>query len=298
MPRRAVVTGANGFLGSAVAAALEDDGWDVVRCARQPPLLARGGWRSYDLAWRSLPGDFFDGVQLLVHAAFVAIGTNANSFWLNVNGSELLLCSARDAGVRTMFISSLAARSDARSDYGRQKYAIETMMDADAGAIVRPGLILGDGGVFGRLLHHVKAGRPVPLVDGGRQPLQTVLLEDLIVALCSVASADVPGRFVLAETPAVEYRTFFRALAEKARVAPRFVTVPSWALLSVANIARISGIRSPVDRDNVLGLLGMRYVEPTKDAPLSLPRIRQYTESLDALFKAGAEIAHARQKKT
>lgn len=288
MSRCVLVTGATGFLGSALSDVLAADGWRVIRGARHPPGNAGGDWRSYDLT-QLVSDDLLADVDVVVHAAYIERKHDANAYATNVAGTKHLIAAARAASARFVFISSLSASAAARSHYGRQKFAIEGLLDAERDLIVRPGLVLGRGGIFGRLLGHVRSGFPVPLVDGGRQPLQTIHIDDLTASLRGLLSAGITGNVVLAETPSVPYARFFRELATRAGVKARLISVPSRLLLAFADTAGALRIPSPIDRDNVLGLLDMRFVEPTSSQAVPLPRIRSFSNSLDALLAGQGE---------
>ena len=290
MSRCVLVTGATGFLGTAISDVLAADGWTVIHCARRPPHEDGRKWRSYDLT-QSVPDTFLADVDVVVHAGYIERKHDPNAYAANVAGTKQLIAAARAAAARFIFISSLSAGPAARSDYGRQKFAIEGLLDPKRDLIVRPGLVLGGGGIFGRLLGHVRSGLPIPLVDGGQQPLQTIHINDLTAAVRELVSAAATGSVVLAETPAVPYASFFRELATRAGVKTRLISVPSWLLLAFADTAAALRVPSPIDRDNVLGLLDMHYVEPTSTEALGLTRIRNFAESLDALFAAPEESA-------
>jgi nucleoside-diphosphate-sugar epimerase len=65
------------------------------------------------------------------------------------------------------------------SEYGKTKLAIEKMLDPRKDLILKPGLVLGHGGLFGSILRMIRSLPILPLVDGGSQPLQAVDIEDL-----------------------------------------------------------------------------------------------------------------------
>jgi nucleoside-diphosphate-sugar epimerase len=208
-----MITGASGFIGSRLAFALEAAGLPVARCARSRDVSVRD-WRPYDLVWEALPTDFFQGVSTVVHTAFVPSAARLDSFTINLRAATILTQAADRANVNVVFISSLAAHDEARSTYGHQKLAIERLM-RPRDLIVRPGLVIGAGGIFERLVAHLRSGKPVPLIDRGRQPLQTVYIDDLVASLLVLLRTRTAGTIVLAESPAVTYRDFFGALCAR-----------------------------------------------------------------------------------
>lgn len=250
-----LVTGANGFIGSALMRHFAERGWHTIGAGRhEPPVLPQSAqWRAYDLSWTELPTGFFDGADVAIHAAMIR-----NDYAVNVAGSTLLMREAQHAGVdRIVFLSSLAAHASALSQYGRQKYALECLFAEHGGLVIRPGLVLGDGGSFGAMRAHVRRHRVVPLIDGGMQPLQTVEIGELVSKIFDAVERRLRGTFTIASEP-MPYRAFYASIAAQLGVRPAFVPVPFWVADLAIRIATLLHVRLPIDRDNLLGLHAMR----------------------------------------
>jgi len=279
--RTALVTGASGLVGSAVVNALVEDGWHVLYCARGRPSPEKTGvtWVPYDLR-DSLPADFGLGAEVLIHGA-LASGSNKNSLPVNVAGTRLLLEAARQNGIeRRIFLSSLAADAEALSDYGRQKYEIEGLFDTRVDAIVRPGLVIGDGGLFRKLVEQLRRGALVPLIDGGRQPMQTVLDDDLAKAITRIARDRIAGRFTIAEPDPVDYQVFWAEVASQMDVPIRFLPIRFWLADLCARLADKLPIPLPVNRERLLGLKAMLAQSVTSDANVIGQSLHRYDESI------------------
>lgn len=259
--RSLLVTGANGFIGSAFAAHAAANGWRVVGAGRRRPaeLPETMAWRAYDLTWPSLPPDLLDGIDAIVHAANARHGVSRDDFAINVKGSTLLSDAARDRGVeRFAFLSSLAAHEDALSEYGKQKYAIQQLVEERGGLVIRPGLVLGSGGAFGAACEYLRGHRFVPLFAGGAQPLQTIYVGDLVEAIRLALEGGVRGTFTAAEAEPVRYRTFYETLCERLGTHVVFVPVPFFAAEMAIGAAAALRVPLPIDRDSLLGLRAMR----------------------------------------
>src|SRR5262249_28225070 len=127
--------------------------------------------------------------DLVVHNAF-EMGTGATQ---NLAAAKFLLdCFA---GRRFCFISSISAPEEASSRYGREKFAIEKMMAGHL--IVRPGFILGPGGVFQRLVRSIASLPILPLFYGGDLPIHTVHVEDVARGVIGLVQGDHKGVFPL-----------------------------------------------------------------------------------------------------
>jgi nucleoside-diphosphate-sugar epimerase len=274
-----LITGASGFIGSALVRTFSAKGWRVIGAGRTHPPGLRDGveWRAYDLAWTSLPDDFLEGVDAVVHGAMMKQSADERSFDINVAAGKMLLDRAHQRDItRVAFLSSLAAHDGALSQYGKHKYVLERHFDQRGALVIRPGLVLGNGGLFASMRDYLRSHRYVPLIGGGNQPLQTIHIDDLTAIVTDAIERDVRGTFTAAEREPVTYRRFYEALCERLGVKPRFVSVPLWAATAAIATAPRLGIELPVDRDNLLGLQAMQWDEgPGTD---SVPDFRRNIE--------------------
>ena len=193
---RVLVTGANGFLGRAVAAALDHAGHDVLRGARTAPAAASIGeaWIGYgDVGPATRWDGALAGVDVVVHLAGLAhlpdeaAATAGDTFArVNTEGTARLASAAVGAGVRRLVLVSSALvhgeESPGRpfteddepapaSPYARSKLDSERRLMAVARGsalqwvILRPPMVYGAGaqGNFRRLVGLVHTRAPLPL---------------------------------------------------------------------------------------------------------------------------------------
>jgi len=285
MTRRIAITGATGFIGSALATRFIGLGRQVVGLARKVPERASSSmtWRPFDLSDREVPFDLLDGADILIHAAMQARSAEDDAIKTNIEGTRKLLEVAHACGVRRrILLSSFSAHDDARSAYGKQKHAIEKLFSTSSDAVVRPGLVIGNGGLFARLADDLRTRRIVPLIDGGMQPLQTIHIDDLCAAIERIVVQDMGGAFNLAEPIAVSYKAFYKGLCSRLGVAPLFIPVPFAPARLALAIAAALRIPIPIGPDNLLGLKAMRGRETNTDIRRLGIRVRTTRESLDA----------------
>jgi len=218
---RVLVTGASGFLGRAVAAAVRDAGHEVRTFQRRASGVADVEEQRGSMADAAAVRRAVDGVEAVVHlAAKVSLaGDPADFTRVNVDGTRTLLEAARAAGVRRfVHVSSPsvvhtgasiagddaapASPEHARGDYARTKAAAELLaLDADvpgfAVVAVRPHLVWGPGDeqLVGRIVDRARRGR-LPLLDSGAALIDTCYVDNAASAMVAALdrAEDVHGR--------------------------------------------------------------------------------------------------------
>ena len=281
-----LITGATGFIGSALATHFAAKGWSVIGTSRNIPNRPLPGvhYERFDLQKPIVREDVFRGVDILIHAAFVAAKRGRNAVLINTDGTRQMLAAARRSGVtKCVFLSSLAAHEGALSAYGRQKRTIEKVFSDTNDLIVRPGLVLGDGGLFGRMKTHLQKNRTIPVFGDGQQPVQTIYLDDLVLFIDRLLENNSCGAFTACDPTPVSYRDFYTALAAIFGVTPKFVRLPYSVILAGISAAGLVGKDLPIDRDNVLGLMSMKVWKSADDIETVGVPLRSWRESVATL---------------
>lgn len=282
-----LVTGAGGFVGSQLVNFLAARGWNVVGSVRDPEAFeTRKNIRyvAHDLC-KTVDAAMFEGVDYLVHTAYVKFDrAHKDAFEVNVRGTERLLAAARECGVRkSIFMSSMSAHEGAVSVYGRQKLAIEFMLDDSKDAILRCGLIIGSGGIVQQMAEFMRTKRMVPLVDGGTQPLQIISIHNLLQAIEQILKRDLHGRFVFANPEVYAYKELYETMGRQLGVKPIFLPVPFFALLAAMRTIAFLRLPLAVNEDNLWGLKKLRAVDNAAD-------VRELDVELDTLREALARL--------
>lgn len=277
MARRAIVTGASGYLGSRIADALERAGWSVLRFVRSP-CREVATERLFRLG-EPVTGDLH--ADVLVHAAYdFGVHRRADIWRVNVEGTRVLLAAARAAGVRRIVVlSTMSAYQGTEQLYGMAKLAIEDIAAAAGGIAIRPGLVYGPhaGGMLGALQRAQRLPL-VPLVEPSAQQFP-VHEDDLIEAVVAIAAAaSLPdGPIGIAQRTPVPFGEILATLASDHGLHPRYVAIP-WRLAYLAMRAvEATGVRLPFRADSLLGLVRPAPSVPQPEALAQLGvRLRDF----------------------
>jgi NADH dehydrogenase len=291
------ITGAHGFIGSHLVRHLAAAGRPVRAFVRVPAaatatgvgerrFVMPDGWDERDLA----------GLAAIVHGALVEYGpAHRDADRVNRAGAERLLASARRQGARVIFLSTLSAHAGARSRYGRSKLELETLFDPARDCVLRLGLVLGDGGLFGSMVGLIRGARVIPLPDGGRQPIQTLWIGDLAEIVENVIARGIAGRYDVAAPAVHTMRDLYRAVMAGTGVSPRLVSVPIGAVELGVSLLEALRVPFPIRRENVLGLRALRAFDTAGSMrALGIERPVTLEESVRRLLSADVGRAPAK----
>lgn len=210
---KVVVTGGSGYIGARLVEQALAVGHDVICASRRRPGVPVS-WMQFDLTDTdeiALPPE----TQIVYH---LAADTSANGQDINaeIKSAKVLIDACVGCGAKLIFVSSQTARADAPTLYGRTKWAIEELVLASNGCVIRPGLVYGgeERGLFALIVNAVQmlpvipAFIPAPVV-------QPIHVDDLASALLRCAELNLEHASILcfgAETP-VSFAVFLRSIA-------------------------------------------------------------------------------------
>lgn len=228
------ITGIGGFLGGAIGSHFGAAGYVVEGSRRETPLTART----------------FNGVDVVIHAAHDFTRGAASR---NIDGTAAWFQAAQEQGVRRqIFLSSCSAGPE--SEYGRIKQAIEPLFLNAGQTVVRPGLVMGDGGLFARQRRAILRSPVIPMIGGGRQPTAVIGMDEFLTAMRRIIERDLRGAFTLYRTPMPSYRDFVSEIRQAAGLKPRFVNLPISLALSLTSAFERIGVPFPIKPGQIRAL--------------------------------------------
>lgn len=286
--RTIAVTGANGLLGSALCEHLARQGFQVRALVRDTAAYPwkQPGIERFHLA---LPGQLdaaaLKGADAVIHCAYMTRFTSLEAArQVNEEGTRQLLRASREAGVpRFIFISSTSAHAEAESYYGRSKFALERELDPSRDLALRPGLIVGDTGLFQRMRATIRKLPVVPVFGGGRQVIQTVHIDDLVRGIEAALDRGLTGLLTVAEPGGVTLRELFLSMAAQLGRRRFILPLPYAPVLLALRMVEKLRLPLPVSSENLLGMRGLRHVPSEADLARLGLRARSAAESLASL---------------
>jgi len=253
-PQRVLVTGASGFVGRHVCAALSAAGFRVRALLRNPAAREALG-KSVDSVHLGSVTDVasLDGAAgdcaAIVHLVGI-INEAENTFeHIHVDGTRNVLREANRVGVRRfVYLSGLGARPDAPARYHQTKAAAEKLVaeSVPEGYSFQASIIFGPEDDFLNLFVKFARNRfdlryppwPImPLIAGGRTLLQPIWVGDVAAVLTRACAPDFPSRippgvYQLGGPEALSVRQIMNVACAVAKQKRVFVNIP----LSVARV--------------------------------------------------------------
>jgi dihydroflavonol-4-reductase len=302
MSRRALVTGATGFVGGHLIERLLANGWKVralVRRTSNSEGLERRGIERVvgDLDDAEALRNAASGAEVVFHLAAVTFGRSEDEYRrANVTGVQNMAAAAASAEPRprrVVYLSSYAACGPARSGrprrsdeplapltaYGRTKLAGEEALRplSEQGIeviILRAPAVYGPGDrallTYFRLIGRGLA--PVPA--GGERSLHMIYAPDLAAAL--VRAADAPaGTYAVAEPVEHRWSDVVAAIARTMNKRPLRIPLPPALVRAAAAITEtvggIGGRAVPFNREKAMEMLAEAWTCDLSGSEALLP---------------------------
>jgi nucleoside-diphosphate-sugar epimerase len=251
-----VITGAGGFIGTALVQHFSRAGYVVTALVRRLPTvgLPNVNYLLYDMS-KPFDLEIFIPNSVLVHAAYLKKQIIKNGEDLNQLATQNLLKKAKKQGVKQcIFLSSISVLANTHTYYAQQKRAVEKLFDPKVDTILRLGLVIGKGGLFYESVKILQKTRLLPLLNQGRQTIYYLGINDLVQHIELCIQKNSKGTKVLCHANPMTHQTFYKTIAKHFRL--KIVTIPIPVfLLRLALFLGAFMPKSPITKDNLEGLL-------------------------------------------
>jgi nucleoside-diphosphate-sugar epimerase len=281
---KALVTGANGFTGSHLVKALEQQGNSVVAWVRKSSNLERLSDCNVQLVY----GDITDrdalqsamtGVDTVFHtAAYVELGLvdAIQMERVNVEGTRAVMEAAQSSGVsKVVYCSTIGVLGDTKgqvvdetfqrtqadfsSAYDRTKYQAQQIVDEFAAqglpvvSVLPSGIFGADDPHFGPVMQQFLKGS-LKLWAGGDRVTGIVHVDDLVAAMILAAQKGKPGEHYIISAGDLTTREMFDLLSQATgipapRETPKFIVRLAGNLLDP--IGQLLKWQPPLSRERV-----------------------------------------------
>ncbi len=282
---KALVTGATGFIGGALAADLADQGWEVrvlVRAASRGKLMRPDRYHVVEADFDADAGllrDAAAGCDVVFHAAAIRDrwSTSMEEYRrANVDGTRRLLDAAVGRARRFVYVSSVGVLGhpgvlgidesfpvnthSGKVGYHSTKAEAESLVRERGGeveaVVARPTITYGPGdrdGMVTRLAGMIARGRFVR-VGRGANHVHLTYIDDMVRGLTLTGThAAAPGEtFILAGPRSIAIRDLIALIEQALGVAPRTACIPegvarpiAWAVERLYRLASLVRGRAP-----------------------------------------------------
>lgn len=267
---KVLVTGATGFVGTAVCSALASAGVEVRRLARRARRASRaegsGEWITGSVLDPSSLRGACAGCDAVVHLVGIISECREQTFEaVHVEGTRAILRAALDAGIsRFVHMSALGTRPGAVARYHRSKWEAEELVRGSGlhWTIFRPSLVYGAGGGFTSLMEKMSRWSPVmPVIGSGNGLLQPVAVEDVArcFAAAAISRATAGKTFDLCGLERLSFEEMLKAILAAKKRRRLLLHLPVAVARVQARVLEavypaLFGIAPPLNRDQILML--------------------------------------------
>lgn len=190
----ALVSGASGFIGSALVPALQARGFRVLATSRRPRAPTNGvEWRTCDLLDPASLPTAFEGARVAYYLVHSMGGNSSNFRDLERRTAEAFVASAAKAGVERIVYLGGPAPPGVPSEHLRSRLEVGEILRAGPVSVVelRASMVVGHGSASWQIVRDLAVRLPVMVLPKWlASRTRPVALQDVIAAL--VAAAELP----------------------------------------------------------------------------------------------------------
>jgi len=255
-----VISGASGFIASNIAGELKKAGLRTVGISHSASSLPY-----FDKVYSGRLGSPLppiwkkENIFSFIHCAH---HFGEEEFSINVTGTISWSHELLKAGVPLqIFMSSVSSQKDSPSSYARAKYVLERWFVSHGGLCLRLGLVIGNRGVFGRMISLVKNYPILPLLDKGKTNVCLTGMNFLSDFMRNILTQDnffYKGKAINFFQPkTVTMKELLNEIKKLFNTSCLLIPVPSYVLLFLIRMMEcIPFFPTKVSSNNIIGLRG------------------------------------------
>lgn len=241
-----LLTGSSGFIGRHIHTVLTEAGHDVVAISRKTGFNYNQMTEVKD--W--LP--HLQSVNIVINCVGIIVENKQQRFdVLHTRAPSALFRACEQSGVeRVIQISALGADEKAFTPYQLSKKAADDVLRSMSydWFVLRPSLVYGEDGASTRLFKKLARLPVLFLVDGGKQQVQPVHVDDLVAAVQACMNSDATRQTIDIVGPrAMTFADWIQQLRQKSSPTRiRILSVPfSLALTAATLLQHIVSLMHP-----------------------------------------------------
>lgn len=157
---------------------------------------------------------------------------------------------------KQLFISSISTVGNNLSEYANSKRETEKWFLENAMYVLRPGLVIGNGGLFQQMIHKVKTFPIIPMISGGKTSTKLIGINDLLDEII---------RIIISEPMKKDYNIFYpneislkallEGIAKFYKKQIFYISIPYSLMYNLARLLEILKIDVGITSQNVKGLV-------------------------------------------
>jgi nucleoside-diphosphate-sugar epimerase len=251
-----VITGANGFIGNAFVNFFAKKEFTVIALVRKIPndKIPNVAYKIYEMESESA-FDFLNENSILIHCAYLKSEKLIDNQDINLFAGKHLINEAQRKNIqKCVFISSISVESTSGTYYSNQKKELENLFLQNNHLIVRPSLVIGNGGLFLKTISTLRNTKVLPLINGGKQPIFYVGIDDLVQYVFYCLDNNVNDIQQVTNPKPIIYKDFYLQIAKSLNF--KIIPIPVPVLLMKLAVYLNSFLPKPIiTQDNLKGLL-------------------------------------------
>lgn len=251
-----IITGSNSFIGRSIVPPLAEKGHCLYGLQRShtflPGVIPLGRLEVMCSPQNTILWHEAEAIIHLIHDRSIP-QENLLGF---ISWYDELEKAATKAKLRQIYISSYSARPDAVSLYGKTKFALESLFIRRGHSVVRPALVLGQGGVFGNILRLAQNCPIIPVPGGNHIRMPFISSHQLADALhCMLTNPQAP---IILNAASVEHYSLKEMLQAALRHTGKkkiYISVPMTSALWGLHLVERLHIKLPFSSDSLASLI-------------------------------------------